>query len=44
MKEIKFCHKLNFLIPIFVQPHVVNPQYFKLKIFNLKEIIVKYVS
>ena len=40
LKELSFCHKLEFLIPTSLQPDGVNLWYFKLVWLDLTEIIV----
>jgi len=40
LKELSLFHKLNFLIPISLQPDYVNHWYFEIRLFNLKELTV----
>ena len=39
-KKMRFCHKLNFLIPISSKPVGVNLCYLKLKLVDLTEFVV----
>ena len=40
IKELRFCHKLNFLISISLQRDGENRWFFKLRLFDLTEFIV----
>ena len=37
-KKVSFCHRLSFIIPIFLQPGGLNHWYFKLRLLYLTEL------
>ena len=40
LKDLNFCHKINFLIPLSLQLDVVNLRYLKLRQIDLTQFIV----